>query len=331
MSMNEADRLRKMLQESNKRRDQSEGLSRKMLQDMTMGLNIGSGKGPASQKETAKPRSQGEAPKKTRCVKGANTYEISDALGEGAFSKVWKGTRQGSGELVAIKSFSKNGPMYRQHRYVVETEIDLLENMDHPCIVTYHEAVETPKFHHVVLEYLGGGNLLKLVGNHRGLQEAEALRIFKQICEGLEYLHQVNVVHRDLKLENVLLDCENNVRIVDFGLAVRVKSAGTALSTICGTPEYQAPELHKKQAYFGHPVDVWSAGVILCALISGELPFTGINRQHVAKRVVRGVYQLPAGSAPCLHLIQGMLCLEAQDRILPCQLEIESVIARLGQ
>ena len=205
--------------------------------------------------------------------------------------------------------------MYKQHSFVVEQEIAALERLGHPCVVTLFEAIETAKYVHLVLEFLEGGCLSALVGDGKRLVESESLRLLRQMVSGLYHLHTVGVVHRDLKLENLMLDAHRNARIVDFGLATIIDSPGQLLREICGTAEYQAPELHKRLAHTGPPLDIWSLGVVFCAMLFGDLPFTGINKQHVAKRVLRGVYQLPTeASEKALSLLQWMLSMEAQDR-----------------
>jgi len=139
--------------------------------------------------------------------------------------------------------------------------------------------------------------------------------MFGQLCEGVDYLHRLNIVHRDLKLENVLLDSQQNIRIIDFGLAVSIRSHQQILTSYCGTPEYQAPEIHKKQPYKGPPTDIWSLGVMLHALVMGELPFTGINRQHVARRASRGLIEMPGVSKLCQATAKAMIQLEPERRV----------------
>ena len=204
--------------------------------------------------------------------------------------------------------------MYKAHGFVVDQEVSALEVLEkNPGVVTLLEAIETPKYVHLVIEFLAGGSLTGIVGNGKKLAERESLRLFHQICSGLSHLHSRHAIHRDLKLDNLMLDAERNSRIVDFGLAT-ISAPGDILHEVCGTPEYQSPELHRRLPHIGCPLDVWSLGVVLCAMLDGELPFTGINKQHVAKRVMRGIYQLPEASKDTLGLLEALLAENPSNR-----------------
>jgi serine/threonine protein kinase len=128
-----------------------------------------------------------------------------------------------------------------------------------------------------VLEH--GGNIslhshLKSKPQKR-LTEPEAKTIFKQLVEGLDYIHKNSIVHRDLKLENILLDSENNnVKIIDFGFSAETQK-NKPMNVFCGTPSYMAPELVTRKYYFGHLVDIWALGISLYVLLCGYFPFKG--------------------------------------------------------
>lgn len=117
---------------------------------------------------------------------------------------------------------------------------------------------------------------------NRRLQEAEAKIIFKQIVDGVRYMHSVSVFHRDLKTDNVIVDRNRLVKIIDFGFSVRSDSQ-RRLNLCCGTPNYMAPEIVLNREYWGGPADVWSLGVMLFLITAGDFPFKGtltINRQE---------------------------------------------------
>lgn len=145
----------------------------------------------------------------------------------------------------------------------------------HPHIVRLHEVVETDRFIGIVLEYASGGELFEYILAHKHLRENMACKLFAQLISGVAYLHSKKIVHRDLKLENLLLDRNKDIVITDFGFANRFNDTGSDLmATSCGSPCYAAPELvlHDGQ-YVGSAVDVWSCGVILYAMLSGYLPY----------------------------------------------------------
>lgn len=108
----------------------------------------------------------------------------------------------------------------------------------------------------------------------RKLSENEARHIFRQLVEGTKYLHEKHIVHRDLKLENALIDGEKNIKIIDFGFSVSTKKE-EILKNFCGTPSYMAPEIVTRKEYNGMYADVWALGVMLYIMLSGKLPFSG--------------------------------------------------------
>jgi len=107
------------------------------------------------------------------------------------------------------------------------------------------------------------------------LPESEVKVIFQQLAEGVSYLHKHNIAHRDLKLENILINSDKNIKIIDFGFSL-VTSKNKPLNICCGTPSYMAPELIAKKNYYGHLVDIWALGILLFVLLSGQFPFKGI-------------------------------------------------------
>lgn len=135
--------------------------------------------------------------------------------------------------------------------------------------------IETDKYIGIILEYASGGELFDHILAHRYLKERDACKLFAQLVSGVWYIHQKKIVHRDLKLENLLLDRHRNVIITDFGFANRFEHrADDLMQTSCGSPCYAAPELVISEGlYVGSAVDIWSCGVILYAMLAGYLPF----------------------------------------------------------
>lgn len=149
------------------------------------------------------------------------------------------------------------------------------QTINHPNIVRLYDVIETDKYIGIVLEYASGGELFDHILAHRFLRERDACKLFAQLISGVSYIHQKKIVHRDLKLENLLLDRNRNVIITDFGFANRFEHRPDDLmQTSCGSPCYAAPELVISEGeYVGSAVDIWSCGVILYAMLAGYLPF----------------------------------------------------------
>jgi serine/threonine protein kinase len=127
------------------------------------------------------------------------------------------------------------------------------------------------------MEYINGGNLFSFVKKRRKINEKTAKFLFRQIIQGIKYIHSNKIVHRDIKLENILIDLNNNIKICDFGIGKILEKKNQILHDQCGTPMYMAPEIllsTKEKGYEPFPVDIWSAGIALYIMLSGTLPFT---------------------------------------------------------
>lgn len=250
----------------------------------------GRGGGKSRSEKTEKPR------KETRF----GDYILGQTLGEGEFGKVKMGWKRDGGVQVAIKLIRRetlgNNPSRLPKIY---REIAILRGLQHPNIVRLHEMVETERHIGIILEYASGGELFDYILQHRFLKENAARRLFAQLVSGVGYLHKKGIVHRDLKLENLLLDRNRNIIITDFGFAntfspndeltdeieyrlgdrefvkkmgleqvdVSGHRRGDLMQTSCGSPCYAAPELVVSDSlYTGRKVDVWSCGVILVSI-----------------------------------------------------------------
>ncbi|KAI8366961.1 kinase-like domain-containing protein [Choanephora cucurbitarum] len=202
-------------------------------------------------------------------------YLLLQTLGEGEFGKVKFGIEIKTGQEVAIKLIRKDNIDSTSRMTKVEREISVLRILHHPNIVKLFDVIETEKYIGIILQCATGGELFDYILAHRYLKEKDASRLFAQLISGVHYMHQKCIVHRDLKLENLLLDKHRNVLITDFGFANQFSSAQDDLmSTSCGSPCYAAPELVMNQGvYVGPAVDIWSCGVILFAMLCGYLPY----------------------------------------------------------
>lgn len=207
-------------------------------------------------------------------------YLLGSTLGQGEFGKVKLGWKRDSPEQVAIKLIRKETVPPKSSREIkVFREINALKLLTHPNIVRLSEVIQNEKYIGIVLEYASGGELFDYILKNKYLKDNAACRLFAQLVSGVYYLHSKGIVHRDLKLENLLLDKHKNVIITDFGFANSFKATPDGkihdlMSTSCGSPCYAAPELVVSDSkYVGRKVDVWSCGVILYAMLAGYLPF----------------------------------------------------------
>ena len=205
------------------------------------------------------------------------------------------GLHKPSNKKVAMKIYKKYKLMDPNRRKSVKREIKLMEKMRNQHIIRLYEVIDTSKYVILVMEYIGGGSLhgyLKSKGNRR-LDEKEAKRIFKQIVEGIRYCHNRCITHRDIKLENLLLDDQRNIKIIDFGFSTCIPNE-KRIKIFCGTPSYMAPEIVNKTEYCGPPADIWALGVLLFTILSGCFPYRGATDKELYSKITRADYKLPA-------------------------------------
>ncbi|ORX53396.1 Pkinase-domain-containing protein [Piromyces finnis] len=202
------------------------------------------------------------------------SYQLLRTIGEGEFGKVKLGLKINTQSAVAIKLIKKKNVFNQNKLTKLCQEISILEKVNHPFIIKTYEVIEDNDYIGIIMEYASGGELFEYILAHRYLEEYEAKRFFAQLLSGINYLHKNHLVHRDLKLENLLLDSIHNIVITDFGFATESHSdENKFLTTSCGSPCYAAPELVVNDGYVGEAADIWSCGVILYAMICGYLPF----------------------------------------------------------
>lgn len=221
-------------------------------------------------------------------------YIVGKQIGQGAYATVFFGLHRESGKKVAIKIYEKYKLLDPQRRKSVRCEIRLMERLRHPNIVIFHDALDTPKQIYIIMDFVGGGSLHHFLKKRPGrrLDDQLAKRLIYQVSQGIKYLHDRHIVHRDVKLENLLLDDSGTVKIIDFGFSTIVPP-GKRLKIFCGTPSYMAPEIVARKEYSGFCADIWAIGVLLYALLCGSFPFRGQNDRDLYRKIVRGVFHVP--------------------------------------
>ncbi|KAF5404931.1 Non-specific serine/threonine protein kinase [Paragonimus heterotremus] len=240
-------------------------------------------------------------------------YKLDRTIGTGNFAKVKLATHLSTGKQVAIKIIDKS-ELSSSSRKKLSREVNLMKGLDHPNIIKLLEIIDTEKIMYLVLEYASGGELYEYLAVHGRMKEKTAREKFRQILSAVEYCHQKCIIHRDLKMENLLLDSDLNIKLADFGFANEYQ-VGKKLNTFCGSPPYAAPELFRGKEYEGPEVDVWSLGVILFKLVTGNLPFDGHSLSELRERVLRGRYRIPFYmSTECERLLKKMLVLNPAKR-----------------
>ncbi|KAG1699419.1 hypothetical protein DVH05_012834 [Phytophthora capsici] len=243
-------------------------------------------------------------------------------LGTGATSKVYEAVDVKSGQRVSVKVFDKvsmveaRRSMVADGQYVPEkavhrvrrrllklvSELEISKSLDHPNIIKYIGAYETSHRICIVHELVEGSDLLEHLLENGKMPEEQAAGVFQQLLSALEYCHNRNIFHRDLKLENVMITKDLNVKLIDFGLSEVLSTPDQPLRTVCGTPLYCSPEilfLHAsvkaaRDGFQGGPADVWSVGVLIFALLTGCAPFDDSDFHRLRRDVSRNHINYPA-------------------------------------
>lgn len=247
-------------------------------------------------------------------------YIIGKQIGQGAYAIVRIGLHKTLNKKVALKIYKKYKLEDPNRRKSVKREIKLMERMKHDHIICLHEIIDTNKYVILVMDYVEGGSLhgyLKSKPNRR-LEEQDAKRIIRQITEGLRYCHSRCITHRDIKLENLLLDAHKNIKIIDFGFSTCIPN-DKKIKIFCGTPSYMAPEIVRKTEYCGPPADIWAVGVLLFTMLCGQFPYRGATDEELYSKICRADYHIPPDvleylSSDAKDLIAKLFSISADDR-----------------
>lgn len=269
---------------------------------------------PEPKKEKVRPPSP---PSVIRDQKNTLVFTKVGFLGEGGFARVYE-AKDAKKVRKAIKVISKDALKTAKTKTKLFAEIKIHRSLNHPNIVRFEECFEDEENVYMVLELCEGGSLVDLIRRRKRLTEPEARVLLIQLIGASEWMHTHQVIHRDLKLGNIFLDGEMNVKVGDFGLAALIENPGDRKKTVCGTPNYIAPEVLFDPGN-GHSfeVDIWSIGVILYTLVVGKPPFQNKEIKAIYKRIRDNLYEFPPDipiSNDCKSLISAMLTKDPAQR-----------------
>ncbi|KAJ5463666.1 hypothetical protein N7475_008610 [Penicillium sp. IBT 31633x] len=246
---------------------------------------------------------------------GGERYAIGAFLGKGGFAVCYEGSLARNGRVYAMKVVKSQMPQ-RKMEEKFRTELQIHSKMRHPFIVQFYRAFAFGSSTYVVLELCPNGSVMDMFRKRRCLSVPEVRRFMIQLCAAVKYLHKRFVAHRDLKMGNLFLDHNMNIKVGDFGLAAMIMSDKDAKrrNTLCGTPNYIAPEvLDKSKGGHTQKVDIWSLGVICFAMLAGYLPFHSKTQDEVYKKVQNLSYVWPKESESTNYIPE-----EAKDLVSRC-------------
>ncbi|XP_060239371.1 sperm motility kinase X-like [Meriones unguiculatus] len=215
-------------------------------------------------------------------------YRMMRTLGHGHFSEVKLAFHVPTVTCVAVKLLRNK----KKYNSIFNSEISVMKSMNHPNIIKLFHVIETEEITYLVMEHASEGELLRRILERGSLPECEAERIFTQVVHAVNYCHNNQVVHRDIKATNILMDCRGNAKLIDFSLAVKV-TPGQKLRGFCGTLPYCAPELFARGEYDAYPIDMWCLGILLFLMVAGHFPFQAKSVAGMRNEVTSGNFTIP--------------------------------------
>ncbi|XP_043918310.1 RAC-beta serine/threonine-protein kinase [Protopterus annectens] len=242
-------------------------------------------------------------------------FEYLKLLGKGTFGKVILVKEKATGRYYAMKILRKEVIIAKDEVAHTLTESRVLQNTRHPFLTTLKYAFQTHDRLCFVMEYANGGELFFHLSRERVFSEERARFYGAEIVSALEYLHSRNVVYRDIKLENLMLDKDGHIKITDFGLCKEGISDGATMKTFCGTPEYLAPEVLEDNDY-GRAVDWWGLGVVMYEMMCGRLPFYNQDHERLFELILMEDIRFPRTLSPeAKSLLAGLLKKDPKQRL----------------
>jgi serine/threonine protein kinase len=244
-----------------------------------------------------------------------DSFDIMKLLGQGAYGKVRMVQLKTTKQIFALKSMSKRKLAEFDLAERTIAERDIMLQLNHPFIVALRSTFQTETKVFMVMDYIGGGELLSRI-KQEGVLSEDCVRLYAaELVLGIEYLHKEKVIHRDLKAENILIDDKGHVRITDFGLVKKLESGTQKATTFCGTSEYMAPEIITDHPYT-EVVDWWALGILIFQMLFGQVPFSDRNPTKVYRMICREEIIFPhSASEAARELISGLCTKDPGSRL----------------
>ncbi|XP_037748427.1 serine/threonine-protein kinase Sgk3 isoform X4 [Chelonia mydas] len=243
-------------------------------------------------------------------------FDFLKVIGKGSFGKVLLAKRKLDGKFYAVKVLQKKVVLNRkEQKHIMAERNVLLKNLKHPFLVGLHYSFQTTEKLYFVLDFVNGGELFFHLQRERSFPEHRARFYAAEIASALGYLHSINIVYRDLKPENILLDSLGHVVLTDFGLCKEGIAISDTTATFCGTPEYLAPEVIRKQPY-DNTVDWWCLGAVLYEMLYGLPPFYCRDVAEMYENILhKPLYVRPGVSLTAWSILEELLEKDRQNRL----------------
>ena len=267
------------------------------------------------QASTSSAEAAAETASSGKDTKGLEDFEMLKVLGKGTFGKVMLGKDKKTNEVFAIKVLKKEVIVAKDEVAHTLTENRVLQSARHPFLTSLRYSFQTKDRLCFVMEYVNGGELFFHLSRERVFSEERTRFYGAEITLAVKYLHELGIVYRDLKLENLLLDNEGHIKITDFGLCKEEITYGATTKTFCGTPEYLAPEVLEDNDY-GRAVDWWGLGVVMYEMMCGRLPFYNRDHEVLFELILMEEVKFPARISDLARaLLSGLLIKDPNNRL----------------
>ncbi|KAI9814458.1 MAG: serine/threonine-protein kinase KIN2 [Pycnora praestabilis] len=280
----------------------------------------------AEHRDRPLPGSGGSSKRLTKTIDAqTGQWALGKTIGAGSMGKVKLARNTENGEQVAVKivprqstddHHSNRERERADHSKEIRTarEAAIVTLLNHPYICAMRDVVRTNYHWYMLFEYVNGGQMLDYIISHGRLKENKARKFGRQIASALDYCHRNSIVHRDLKIENILISKTGDIKIIDFGLS-NLFAPKSHLKTFCGSLYFAAPELLQARQYTGPEVDVWSFGIVLYVLVCGKVPFDDQSMPQLHAKIKKGVVDYPQWlTDDCKNLISRMLVTDPNKR-----------------
>jgi 5'-AMP-activated protein kinase catalytic alpha subunit len=242
-------------------------------------------------------------------------YLLEEVIGEGGFSVVRAAFHEETNTTFACKVIPKRRLHVMGLMEQLGREVSILTALKHPAICTLCEVLYDTINCYVIMELCPQGSLRNRIVQRLRIPEPQAKRIFRQLMEAIAYIHSRNISHRDLKPENILIDDCDQIKLIDFGLS-NFQGEDGLFSTRVGSASYAAPECFRPERYNGYKCDVWSCGIVLFTMLTGQLPWVGHNEQKIIQQICQGEVLIPIGVSPeATDLLNKILTLDTDKRL----------------
>lgn len=298
------------------------GASQAMALPAPEQLNNGGATAATSQQPQPQPQHQ-HRPHKRRSI---GDWDFEDSIGAGSMGQVKRARNRVTGMQCAVKVIPK-GHAERRKSEKPEKESDKAKDvrsvreasigrlLHHRNICQLYEVYSMTNHFYLLFEYVAGGQLLDYIISHGSLKEKNARKFARSITSALDYCHHNSIVHRDLKIENIMISDSGEIKIIDFGLS-NLYRPDQLLKTFCGSLYFAAPELLNAEPYVGPAIDVWSLGIVLYVLVCGKVPFDDQSMPALHEKIKKGKVEYPHWlSVECRDLLQRILVVNSKERI----------------